>query len=61
MYYLFASLIVGAFIGGSALMTTHPDSMQPTEATFTSYEETAASPIVDNEALSAEAVVSLSI
>jgi hypothetical protein len=64
MYYIFASLVVGAFIGGSALMGNVAPTSNPAESSYTqeSYAQVEdASPIIDNEALSADAVLSLSL
>jgi hypothetical protein len=67
MYYVFASLVVGAFLGGSAWMTNqdyHPDHVQ-SDITTSSYtyvdSEAATSPIVDDQALSAELALSLGL
>lgn len=61
MYYVFASLVVGAFIGGSALVSNQPahlnnSSLSHTPDGYSQAVTQEASPIVDNQALSAEAV-----
>jgi hypothetical protein len=66
MYYVFASLVIGAFIGSSALMS-HPTASYSAESTVETARDVEATaevqdrgPIIDNQALSAEASLSLS-
>lgn len=66
MYYVFASLVVGAFIGGSTLMSGQPAHSVNQDLTFKAdtysqaiTAETQSPIIVDNEALSADSVVGL--
>jgi hypothetical protein len=58
MNYVLATFVVGAVIGGGALITSHPvPTNVDQDFSLNAYESpTQTGPIVDNEALSAEAL-----